>query len=94
MLGFACSERNDAWGWASLEKDGVGLMLATPNAHEPFEGPTFTGSLYFNTDDVDSVWENLKDKVKLVYRLEEFAWGMKEFAIYDNNGYILQFGQN
>ena len=25
--------------------------------------------------------------------IETFEWGMREFAIYDNNGYVLQFGQ-
>jgi hypothetical protein len=24
--------------------------------------------------------------------MEDFAYGMREFAIYDNNGYMLQFG--
>ena len=24
--------------------------------------------------------------------MEEFHYGMREFAIYDNNGYMLQFG--
>ncbi|MFN5228579.1 MAG: hypothetical protein ACK5Q3_18600 [Planctomycetota bacterium] len=26
--------------------------------------------------------------------LEDFDYGMREFAIYDNNGYLLQFGQS
>jgi len=29
----------------------------------------------------------------VVYPLEDCAYGMREFAIRDNNGYILQFGQ-
>ncbi|NHQ72651.1 bleomycin resistance family protein, partial [Elizabethkingia miricola] len=28
------------------------------------------------------------------YNIEDFPWQMREFAIYDNNGYILQFGQD
>jgi len=35
----------------------------------------------------------LKDKVRVCYPLENFEYGMREFAIYDNNGYLLQFGQ-
>jgi hypothetical protein len=27
------------------------------------------------------------------YGIEDFFYGMREFAIYDNNGYLLQFGQ-
>jgi len=94
MIGFTVGERNNEWGWASLYKDGVEIMLAKPNEHIPFEKPAFTGSFYFNTDQIDEVWEHLKDKVKICYEIENFEWEMREFAIYDNNGYVLQFGQN
>ncbi len=33
------------------------------------------------------------DKARLCYDIETFPWGMREFAVYDNNGYILQFGE-
>ena len=36
----------------------------------------------------------VKEKVKVVYPIENFEWEMREFAIYDNNGYMLQFGQD
>ena len=58
----------------------------------PFDSPTFTGSLYFNVDDAASLWVSLKDVVKVGYPMEDFHYGMREFAIYDNNGYLLQFG--
>ena len=90
-LGFECVNRLD--GWAALQKDKVELMISLPNAHEPFEKPTLTGSLYFNTADVDILWNEIKDKVSVVYPVENFFYGMREFAIRDNNGYILQFGQ-
>ncbi len=93
-LKFTLRDQNDDWGWASLEKDGVALMLARPNEHTPFEKPTFTGSFYFNTDNVDELWEYIKDKARICYEIENFEWKMREFAIYDNNGYILQFGQS
>lgn len=93
-LGFSCGERNDDWGWASMHKDDVEIMIATPNEHTPFERPLFTGSFYIRTDHVNALWENLKDRVKVVYPIEDFEWEMREFAIYDNNGYMLQFGQD
>lgn len=94
LLGFVLGAKNDEWGWASLYRDNVAIMLAKPNDHRPFNGPVFTGSFYFNTDEVDVLWERLKDKVKICYAIENFEWDMREFAIYDNNGYILQFGQD
>ena len=93
ILEFTCTERNDDWGWASLNKDDVHIMISKPNEHNAFDKPRFTGSFYFNTDDVEKLWEQLKGKAKICYEIETFDWGMREFAIYDNNEYILQFGQ-
>ncbi len=93
VLGFTCGERNSDWRWASLHRNDVEIMLASPNEHIPFDKPTFTGSFYINTDNVDEVWNTIKDKVNVVYDIENFEWGMREFGIYDNNGYIIQFGQ-
>jgi len=91
-LGFTCDGLSEEDGWASLSRDGVGLMVATPNDHVPFDTPGFTGALYFNVDDVDVLWADLKNLVEIAYPMEEFHYGMREFAIYDNNGYMLQFG--
>ena len=93
ILGFSVEGRNDDWGWASLKKDDVWIMLAKPNAHEKYDKIGFTGSFYFTTDDVEAMWMALKDKARVCYDIETFSWGMREFAIYDNNGYLLQFGQ-
>ena len=92
-LGFTIAEQNDEWGWAALHRDTVELMLARPNEHTPFAGPAFTGSLYIRVDEVDQLWDELKDKTKVCYPLDNFEHGMREFAIYDNNGYMLQFGK-
>jgi hypothetical protein len=35
----------------------------------------------------------LKDKAKVCCGIEDFDHGVREFAVYDNNGYLLQFGQ-
>jgi catechol 2,3-dioxygenase-like lactoylglutathione lyase family enzyme len=94
ILGFILDGRNDEWGWASLHRDDVAIMLAKPNEHTPFDKPYFTGSFYFTTDNVDELWVKLKTKARVCYELENFEWEMREFAIYDNNGYLLQFGQN
>lgn len=91
MLGFECVNRMD--GWAALQKDNVEIMISLPNAHEPLEKPALTGSLYFNASDVDALWNEIRDKASIVYPIENFFYGMREFAIRDNNGYILQFGQ-
>jgi uncharacterized glyoxalase superfamily protein PhnB len=91
-LGFRCDSYSEKDGWASLRRDSVELMVATPNSHMPFDAPAFIGSFYFNVDDVSELWNSLKDVVKVCYPMEDLFYGMREFAIDDNNGYMLQFG--
>lgn len=93
VLGFTLMDRNDDWQWASLRKDEIYIMLSQPNEHENNASIGFSGSFYFNVNKVDDLWEDLKTKAKVCYEIETFEWGMREFAIYDNNGYILQFGE-
>ncbi|WP_407481681.1 VOC family protein [Elizabethkingia meningoseptica] len=93
-LGFQCLEKNEEWQWALVKKDHVEIMFSKPNEHIPFQQSMFSGSFYFNIQNVDVFWEALKDKAEVCYAIEDFPWQMREFAIYDNNGYILQFGQD
>jgi uncharacterized glyoxalase superfamily protein PhnB len=93
VLGFECSAVNEDLFWATLVIDDVAIMIARPNAHTPYDKIGFTGSFYFTTEDVEAMWTKLKDKARIGYGIETFEWGMREFAVYDNNGYMLQFGQ-
>jgi uncharacterized glyoxalase superfamily protein PhnB len=79
--------------WAALYRDEVEIMFTERSAHSTVEKPLMTGSLYFNPDNVDEVWEQLKDRATVEYPIEDFDFGMREFAIRDCNGYLLQFGQ-
>ena len=91
LLGFECLNRME--GWVLLKTDEVELMFSLPNVHEPVDKIQFTGSFYFHPDNVAELWQQLRDRAIVVYPLEDFEYGMREFAIRDNNGYILQFGQ-
>jgi uncharacterized glyoxalase superfamily protein PhnB len=90
---FVCNNYNETIGWASLSNGDVELMLSKPNAHIPFSRSNFTGSFYFRTKDIDTLWNAAKDVLNICYPIENFDYGMREFAVYDNNGYLLQFGQ-
>lgn len=93
VLGFDCDEISEERGWASLSKDDVALTLARPNEHTPYEKIGFAGPFYFNTTDVDTLREDLRDKARICYSIEDFHYGLREFAICDNNGCLLQFRQ-
>jgi uncharacterized glyoxalase superfamily protein PhnB len=93
VFGFTCGEFNEDWGWATLRIDDVEIMLAKPNEHTQYDKIGFTGTFYYATDDVEAMWAKVRDKAKICDDIETFDWGMREFAVFDNNGYILQFGQ-
>jgi uncharacterized glyoxalase superfamily protein PhnB len=91
VLGFRRESAME--GWALLVRDGAAVMFSAPNQHEGDVAPAFTGSLYIETDEVDALWVSVKDRARVCYPPEDFDYGMREFAIYDNNGYLVQFGQ-
>lgn len=95
-LGFTCVSVWPEAGepcWTCLKKDSIEIMFTSKNAHSKLEDTLMTGSLYLYAEAVDKFWEELKDKVTVEYPIENFDYGMREFAIRDCNGYLLQFGQ-
>jgi len=78
----------------SLQHNGVEWMFTTPDHHRPFDKCIMTGSIYLDVSDVDYWWNKLKDKVEIAYPVETFEYGMREFAFYDNNGYMIQMGMS
>jgi len=91
ILGFSCAERVSE-EWALLEKDDAQVMLSRRFFKDKYPNTCMTGSLYIYCDDIDVVWQILKDKVEICYPIEDFEYGMREFAIFDCNGYRIQFG--
>ncbi|WP_412465733.1 VOC family protein [Pedobacter sp. KLB.chiD] len=93
ILNFTCAAKLDDLSWFSLQKDDIEIMFSIPNTHRNTPKPVMSGSLYIKTNEITTLWENLKNKCEICYPLENFEYGMREFAIFDNNGYLLQFGQ-
>ncbi len=93
VLEFKVLKTDPTAGWAIVQRDEVELMFSLPNHHVPMMESRFTGSFYFRTNSAEPLWEALKDKASIVYPLEQFEYGMKEFCIRDCNGYLLQFGE-
>ncbi len=91
-LDFQCLDRvkNE---WAVIQKDDVVIMFSNRTDKETSPETKLTGSLFIQSDDVDVLWQILKDKVDICNPIESLDHGMREFTIYDCNGYKLQFGQ-
>ena len=76
-------------GWCSLSRDDVSIMFMN-NAH--LGPPHETATQYFTVDDVDALWDGIKEHCHAEWGPEDFPYGLREFAIKDPNGYLLSFG--
>ena len=94
VIGFTCLANDSSKGWARVKFDNAEIIISRPNNHVTFDKSVFTGTFYFNINNVDEIYSKVNQLAKLCYSIENFDYGMREFAIYDNNGYILQFGQD
>jgi uncharacterized glyoxalase superfamily protein PhnB len=50
-------------------------------------------SFYMEVENLDAFYEEIKGKVEVVKELSTTWYGMNEFYIYDNNGYVLGFAE-
>lgn len=90
QLGFTCPLQLD--GFARVRLGGHYAWL--PNAHLPWQGPRFTGSIYLEVDNVDELWKSLKTRARIVYPIETMEYGVREFGLLDDNGCRLSFAQH
>jgi uncharacterized glyoxalase superfamily protein PhnB len=79
--------------WVSLKRGNVAIMFTIPFESQKNEAIKLSGSLYIYPENVDELWIELQGKVEIAWPIENFHYGMREFAIKDNNGYLLTFGQ-
>lgn len=96
ILGFEITgsfEVGDKTVWCEFRRDNAVLAYSLPNAVINYPALMLSGSLYINVESVDEFWAVLKDKCEIVYGIENFKYGMREFAIKDNNGYVINFGE-
>ena len=91
--------------FVSLTRENVELMFIVPqddpddckdpgNKEEFFPKPILTGSLFIVTEQVDKLWEAVKDKATIKTSIADREYYMRDFSILDNNGYELVFGQD
>jgi catechol 2,3-dioxygenase-like lactoylglutathione lyase family enzyme len=101
ILGF--KSRSNFPNFVALTKEDTEIMFVVPRpepddrdkpdaAKDVFATPTLTGSLYFFTDEVDTLWEEVRHKARVKSELADREYLMRDFSILDNNGYELVFG--
>jgi len=94
-LGFEIIWRspNDGEGENCMLRAGNVSLLLSTGSHLG-DHPKFTGTLYFDTSGVREFYEQVKDKVEVVWPLERMEYGNLEFGIHDCDGYTLAFAES
>lgn len=86
--------------WCRMSAGEVAIMFSFDETHTHDDGethvvePGLTGTLYINPDDVEALFDRVKQKAPVLMPLTLQEYGMREFRIADPNGYELTFGQN
>ena len=98
-LGFqkvlSVPEEGEILNFAIIAKDNITIMFQEQNnLTEEYSTlkvenikPTFT--LFITVENVQKLYEDLKDKVEIAKELHKTFYGKDEFAIFDNNKNIL-----
>jgi catechol 2,3-dioxygenase-like lactoylglutathione lyase family enzyme len=76
-----------------IRRDGVAIVLFSEGRHIEVQSPALSGALYLFPDNVETLADELRNKVPFAWGPEEMEYGVREFAIRDPNGYTLIFGQ-
>jgi uncharacterized glyoxalase superfamily protein PhnB len=94
VLGFTVCWRsaNDGGGENVMLESGETAVLLSTGTHLG-DTPAFTGTLYFHMTGVQEFFERIKDRVEIVWPLENMEYGQKEFGIRDCDGYLLAFAE-
>ena len=103
ILGF--TSQSNFPNFVSLSNGDVQIMFIVPteepedckdpNDKEPFfPKPLLTGSIYIFTQNVDELWDSIKDKATIKTLIDDRQYMMRDFSIWDNNGYEIVFGKD
>lgn len=82
---------NTAHGSCTVENED-GTIIFSDGEHLG-NAPVCSGTIYFFLSDVDTYYESIKNKVTVLWPLQEMSYGTREFGIEDINGYRIAFAQ-
>jgi uncharacterized glyoxalase superfamily protein PhnB len=77
--------------FASLELGGSEIFLN--GGGHPSTAYRREVDLYLRVDDVEGIYERLKDRVQIRAGLENTSYGTREFVVRDLNGFWVTFGE-
>lgn len=87
-------------GFALWQRDHAHAIMQGKHAESAAVPPAPSGAvsddheLYFETDDLDAVWERLSTAgVRVLHPLVEQPWGQRVCRVYDPDGHIVEVGE-
>ena len=94
VLGFEPLWRspNDGGGENCLLQAGETAVMLSTGDHLGSK-PAFTGTLYFEMDNVREFYERIRDQIEIIWPLEPMPYGTLEFGVRDHDGYTLAFAE-
>jgi len=103
VLGF--KSKSNIPNFATLARENVEIMFIVPqdepdDCKDPndktdfFPKPLLIGSIFIVMEQVDKLWELVKDKATIKTTIADREYWMRDFSILDNNGYELVFGED
>ncbi len=93
-IGFrvrAINEEDGEMNWAALTYGNSEFMLSAGGKSSTAHRREV--DLYLHVQNVDELYDELKDQVPVVQVPYDAFYGMREFVIRDNNGFWITFGQ-
>jgi uncharacterized glyoxalase superfamily protein PhnB len=96
-LGFRVAFTYDDF-YAGVERDGIMIHLKLSDTPDPSRQAKQRDDhldVYITVDDVAALYAEYQSRgVVFAQPLEAKPWGMREFVVWDNSGFILHFGQD
>ena len=77
--------------WALLSWRGAELMLST-GGHPP-QRSRRSADLYIHTENVDGLFDSLRNKAEVIEEPHDTFYGQCEFILRDCNGFWMTFGE-
>lgn len=94
LLGFHEFGSADFDGYLMVEKDKIQIHFFEFKDLDPKDN---YGQVYIRTDDIDKLYQSLLDNKTTIHpngKLQNKAWGQKEFSLLDPDNNLLTFGQS
>ncbi len=96
---IATDPKEGKFDWAMMRSEEADIMFQSreslggviPDFKNKEIGATLV--IYIEVDNVEELYNLIKNKVDVIEKINTTSYGMKEFLVRDCNGYILVFAQ-